>query len=237
MIRPAPASRRATTGGCDQRRVSSRPACAWSPYVRAGGRAGTTPSAKNPIVSAGVLNVDTSAPQGTMFLRYTAPDPNADADVAGPLTSGGNGLTYGEIAEKAGGQQGQPPASAPSGGAVFLIDTELLPQGFHNAETYLFVDDSCSPSANGGNSEELPSTVVSGAATTDLLPFAYFPVASGSHQIVLTSPSTGLAPTCEEIKPASADETTVRVETDDSVLVLPYGIDKAHLKIATGVIH
>ncbi len=198
--------------------------------------AGTKPSAKNPIVGAGGLSIDNSPSQGTIILSGTAADSNDANATSGPLTPVGSSLNTGETAEKKGGHQGEPPSTAPSGKAVFLVDTDILPAAFNNSGTYFFIDGSCAPSSNGDDRGNLPSTFVSGAASSKLGPFPYFPGEPGSHQVALTSSDTGLVPTCDQIKPKSGDETTVSVKSDDSFLVLPYGIDKAHLKIATGVI-
>ena len=196
---------------------------------------GTKPSATNPLVGAGGLTVGTSPPQGTVVLTASDPDPNMQGQTFGPLGPMNSSLSYGNIPEKKGGQQGAPPSSAPGGKAAFVVNTAWLPKGFENSATFFFIDDSCDPSKNGDGLADLPDTFVSGAASATLGPLAFFPTDPGTHQIALTSWASTVVPTCEQIKPTGG-ETTVNVQSGDTVLALPYGIDKDHVMIATGVI-
>ncbi|MCB0977807.1 MAG: hypothetical protein KDB02_10155 [Acidimicrobiales bacterium] len=199
--------------------------------------AGTKPSADNPLVLAGGLSEGVSPPQETEIL--SAPDPDSEGIPGvepGPLGPAGVSLTYGQIVEKKGGQQGAPPSSAPAGKAAFVVDTALLPVGPDNNGIFFFVDESCSPPVNGDGLKNLPDTFVSNDAAAGYGPYAFFPVDAGSHKIAFTGLIGTTVPTCDQIKPTADQETSVSVETGDTVLVLPYGVDKDHVKIATAVI-
>ncbi len=184
----------------------------------------------NQPTGAGGLSHGTSAPQDTVVI--TTPD---EAGLANGL-DGRNGLGTGNLVEKAGGTQGDsPPSTAPSGQAVFALETGVIPKIDANGGTYFFIDDSCTPPINGDGNKHAPDIFSSGAMSAKYGPYPFFPTTPGTHGLALTFFTESTEPTCAQVKP-TAPQTTVTVDADTVYMTIPYGVDAQHVQIAVGAI-
>jgi hypothetical protein len=184
----------------------------------------------NQPTNAGGLSKGTSAPQGTEVI--SAPD---EAGLTNGL-DGRDGLTSGVLVEKTGGTNGDsPPSTAPSGQAVFALDTSTIPKADNGGGTYFFIDDSCTPPINGDGNKAAPDIFSSGAMADQDGPFPFFPTTPGSHGLAITFWSQNTDATCADVTP-TAPQSTVTVNADTVYLTIPYGVDAQHIQIAVGAI-
>jgi hypothetical protein len=169
------------------------------------------------------------APQQTVVL--SAPD----TGLANGL-GGSNSLTYGSLDEKTGGTNGDsPPSTAPSGQAVFALDTATIPKADNGGGTYFFIDDSCTPPINGDGNKDAPDIFSSGAMADQDGPFPFFPTTPGSHGLAITFWAPNTDATCDDVKP-TAPQSTVNVDAGTVYMTIPYGVDAQHIQIAVGAI-